>query len=94
MAKLRTLKKDIDYLINEVLNDCYTLAYLFPDKKESAIEIINSAVDFRNEIFERVNNPDGKDNSKLVKAHYKNVNKDLLTGVDELFKKISELTKK
>ena len=58
MAKLRNLKKDIDYLISEVLNDCYTLAYLFPDKQEAAREIINSAVDFRNEMFERVNNPD------------------------------------
>ncbi|MDR1984406.1 MAG: hypothetical protein LBQ28_06260 [Prevotellaceae bacterium] len=94
MAKLRNLKKDIDYLISEVLSDCYTLAYLYPDKKEKAMEIINNAVGFRNEMFERTNNPDGKDNKKLVKTHYKNICKDLLTGVDDFFKQISELTKK
>ncbi|MDR2065449.1 MAG: hypothetical protein LBP85_07070 [Prevotellaceae bacterium] len=94
MAKLRNLKKDIDYLISEVLSDCYTLAYLYPDKSEKSIEIINDAVDFRNKMFERANKPDDKHNKKLVKACYKNINKDLLTSVDEFFKRISELTKK
>jgi hypothetical protein len=93
MAKLRNLKKDIDYLISEVLSDCYTLAYLYPDKKEKTMEIIGNAVNFRNEMFERSNKPNGKNDKKLVKDHYKSINKDLLTGVDEFFKKISELSK-
>ncbi|MDR2653541.1 MAG: hypothetical protein LBC68_14765 [Prevotellaceae bacterium] len=94
MAKLRNLKKDIDYLISEVLSDCYTFAYLYPDKKEKAMEIIGDAVDFRNKMFERTNKPDGKYDKKLVKTHYKSINKDLLKGVDDLFKRISELIKK
>ncbi|MDR1199841.1 MAG: hypothetical protein LBK94_12665 [Prevotellaceae bacterium] len=94
MAKLRNLKKDIDYLIDEVLNDCYTLIYLYPNKKEQAMEIINDAVDFRNEMFERSNKPNGKNNKQLVGKHYKNITNDLIKGVDEFFKKISELTKK
>ncbi|MDR0419894.1 MAG: hypothetical protein LBH30_00340 [Prevotellaceae bacterium] len=94
MAKLRNLKKDIDYLISEVLSDCYTLAYLYPDKKDKAMEIIREAVDFRNRIFERANKPNGKYDKKLVKTHYKSINQDLLTGVDDFFKRISELTKK
>ncbi|MDR0754420.1 MAG: hypothetical protein LBF04_03425 [Prevotellaceae bacterium] len=93
MAKLRNLKKDIDYLISEVLSDCYSLAYLYPDKREKSIEIINEVVDFRNKMFERTNKPDGKNDKKLVRTHYKNISKDLLTGVDEFFKRISELTK-
>jgi hypothetical protein len=93
MAKLRNLKKDIDYLIGEVLSDCYTLAYLYPDKKERVVEIINDTVDFRNKMFERTNKPDGKNDKKLVKNHYKSINKDLLTSIDEFFKKISTLTK-
>ena len=94
MAKLRNLKKDIDYLVSEVLSDCYTLIYLYPEKKEDALGIINNAVDFRNQIFERANKPDGKADKKLVKIHYKSVNSDMLAGVDSLFKQISELTKK
>ncbi|MDR2127261.1 MAG: hypothetical protein LBP63_10590 [Prevotellaceae bacterium] len=94
MAKLRTLKKDIDYLISEVLGDCYTFVYLYPDKKKEAIEIINDAVEFRNKMFERANKPDGKYDKKLVKVNYKSINQDLLTCVDGFFKRISELTKK
>ena len=94
MAKLRNLKNDIDYLVSEVLSDCYTLAYLYPQKKDGAMEIINKAIEFRNQMFERANKPDGKDDRKLVKVHYKSINNDLLTGIDDLFKQISELIKK
>lgn len=93
MAKLRTLKKDIEYLISEVLSDCYTLAYLNPDKKDNAMEIIKEAVDLRNNMFERANKPNGKDDKKMVRAHYKNLTKDLLEGLDNLFKRTSELVK-
>jgi hypothetical protein len=41
-----------------------------------------------------VNNPDGKDNPKIVKAYYKTVEKDLLTGVDKLFERLSGLSSK
>jgi hypothetical protein len=41
-----------------------------------------------------VNNPDGKDNPKIVKAYFKSVEKDLLTGVDKLFSRLSAMTKK
>jgi hypothetical protein len=94
MAKLRNVKKDIDYLVSEVLGDCYTLIYLYPEKKESAMEIINNAIEFRNQLFERANKPNGKADKKLVKIHYKSISTDLLTGIDNLFKQISELTKK
>ncbi len=90
MASLRVIKKDIDYLVSEVISDCWTFLYINPDKKaEEAVSIINQAVELRNELYQRVNNPD-KSN---VKAHYKAISKDLLAGVDGLFIKISDLTK-
>ncbi|MDP3453577.1 MAG: hypothetical protein Q8R90_11555 [Bacteroidales bacterium] len=88
MASLKIIKKDIDYLISEVISDCWTFLYINPDKKaEDIVEIINDAVKLRNELFGRVNNPD-KDN---IKAHFKAVNQDLLNGVDSLFKRMSSL---
>jgi hypothetical protein len=77
-----------------VLSDCYTLAYLNPDKKDGAMEIINEAVGFRNQLFERANKPNGKEDKKLVRSHYKSLSKDLIVGLDAFFKRISELTKK
>jgi len=90
MASLRRLKKDIDFLIEEVISDCCTFMYLYPDKKrEEAIGIITDAVELRNKLYAEANNP--QDNPK--KAYYKAINKELLEGVDSLFERISGLTK-
>ncbi|MDD2583676.1 MAG: hypothetical protein WCR61_03635 [Bacteroidales bacterium] len=91
MASLRVIKKDIDYLVSEVISDCWTFLYINQENKaEDAVAIINDAVEFRDELFSRVNKPD-KEN---VKAHYKAINRDLLTGVDAFFKRISDLIEK
>ena len=95
MASVRELKKDIDYLIYEVISDCFVFSGLHPDIKSDELSaIISDAVDFRNDLIARVNNPDGKDNPKIVKAYYKSIEKDLITGVDKLFDRLSALSTK
>jgi hypothetical protein len=95
MASVRELKKDIDFLIYEVISDCFVFSGLHPDTKADELSaIISDAIDFRNDLIARVNNPDGKDNPKIIKAYYKLLEKDLLTGVDKLFNRLSEMTKK
>ena len=89
MASIRHIKKDIDYLVSEVVSDCCTFMYLYPEKKQDeALAIINDVIDLRNNLITRVNHPEGK-----AKDHYKAIFKDLLTSVDAAFKNISELTK-
>jgi hypothetical protein len=95
MASVRELKKDIDYLVYEVISDCFVFSGLHPDIKSDEVSaIISDAVNFRNDLIARVNNPDGASNPKIVKAYYKSVEKDLLKGVDKLFSRLSEMTKK
>jgi hypothetical protein len=93
MASLRDLKKDIDYMVFEVLSDCFIFQGLHPDNKSDEVsEIISDAVNLRNDLIARVNNPDGKDNPKIVKVYYQTVRKDLLSGVDKLFTRLSALS--
>ena len=95
MASVRGLKKDIDTLIFEVISDCFVYSGLHPDEEaDKASGIISDAVNLRNDLIARVNNPDGKDNPKIVKAYYKGVEKDLVSGVDKLFGRLSNLSKK
>jgi hypothetical protein len=95
MASIRELKKDIDYLIFEVISDCFIFSNIHPDNKSDELSLlISDAVEFRNNLIARVNNPDGKDNPKIVKAYYKTVEKDLLTGVDKLFERLSRISAK
>jgi hypothetical protein len=95
MASVRELKKDIDYLIFEVISDCFVYSNTHPDNKSDELSaLISDAVEFRNDLIARVNNPDGKDNPKIVKAYYKSVGKDLLSGVDKLFERLSAISAK
>jgi hypothetical protein len=95
MASIRELKKDIDFLVFEVISDCFAYSSIHPDDKSAEVsEIITDAVNFRNDLIARVNNPDGKDNPKILKAFYKTLEKDLLTGVDKLFDRLSVLSTK
>ena len=90
MASLRTIKKDIDFLVSEVISDCWVFMYINPEEKtDEAVSIINDAVALRNELFERVNTREIEN----PKKHFKTVSQDLLKGVDALFIRISELTK-
>jgi hypothetical protein len=95
MASVRILKKDIDYLVFEVISDCFAYSGLHPENKSDKLSaIISDAVNLRNDLIARVNNPDGKDNPKIVKAYYKSVEKDLISGVDNLFDRLSALSTK
>ena len=95
MASVRGLKKDIDSLIFEVISDCFVYSGVHPDNKSDEVSaIISDAVNFRNDLIARVNNPDGKDNPKIVKAYFKSVGKDLNSGADKLFKRLSSLPEK
>ncbi|MDD2490847.1 MAG: hypothetical protein PHV12_01465 [Bacteroidales bacterium] len=90
MASIRTIKKDIDFLVSEVISDCWVFMYINPEEKtEEAVAIINDAVTLRNELFERVNSREIEN----AKKHFKAVSQDLLKGVDTLFLRISDLTK-
>jgi hypothetical protein len=95
MASIRELKKDIDYLVFEVISDCFVYSNVHPDNKTDELTaLISEAVEFRNDLIARVNNSDGKDNPKIVKAYYKAVQKDLLTGVDKFFERLSSISAK
>jgi len=95
MASVRQLKKDIDNQVFEIISDCFIFSGLHSDNKSEEIAaIIGEAVNLRNDLIARVNNPDGKDNPKIVKKHYQAVTSDLNSGVDKLCSRLSALTSK
>lgn len=95
MAKVRNLKRDIDYLVSEIISDCYTcLAIGHSEKTDEVFEVIAGAVEMRNNLFERANHPAEKNNRRLVKKHYAQLRLDMFMTVDALFVKLSEACKK
>ena len=95
MANIRELKKDIDYLVYEVISDCFTAMSVQPENRSDELaKVVGDAVVLRNELFSRTRHPGGKDSKKVVKDHYKKLRTDLIEGVDKLFERISKVAKK
>ena len=92
MASIRDLKKDIDYLVYELISDCFTAMAVQPgDKSDDLAEIVGEAVKLRNDLFSRVKHPGGKEDPKLMKQYYTKVRVDLLEGMDKLFEQLSKI---
>lgn len=82
---LRDIKKDIEYVIGEFIDDCSLFVALNPAQDTDAIaKIIDEAVDLYNELKDKVNNPEGK-----ARAFYEGIRKELIEKVDELCEKLS-----
>jgi len=95
MANKREIKKDVDYLIGEVISDCYTYLLIHGDKnRDKVIDIIGAIIEKRNDLISRINNQDKTFDTKQVKSHYKAINADLLAAIDESFSKLSKLSAK
>ena len=78
MASIRRIKRDIDFLANEVISDCYMALYFN---------------DGANELFVRANHPADKKNKSLVRKHYAQMRRDMMSRVDAMFEKLSGICK-
>ncbi|GET30332.1 hypothetical protein [Prolixibacter sp. SD074] len=94
MASVRRLKKDIVELTAQLIGDCIDYVEYFDNAdEEKAIAIISDAVKMHNEAIDRANHPDGKDNPKLVKAHYNKLQEDFVKGIDDAYAELEKLVK-
>jgi SOS response regulatory protein OraA/RecX len=88
MASIKNLKKDINYVLGDVIEECYTWELLNPkaDKKVSEA-IINEAIDAFDALIEMVN-------AKKVenkKVHFKSVENSLEATAAKLIEKVNQL---
>jgi hypothetical protein len=95
MASIRKLKKVIDSKVYELISDCFTFSELHPDSAPDEVSgIVLDAVNFRNDLMHRVNNPGREIDPKGIKAHYQLIDRELDEGVDKLCERLSSLSKK
>ena len=93
MASIRNLKRDIDYLMNEVVTDSYLSLHFHPEHREAIIGVIRDAVELRNSLYDRANRPIEKRSRSLVSKHYTALRRDMFDGIDKLFVRLSEIGK-
>ncbi len=95
MATVRRLKKEIEFMSSQLIGDCIDFLETFDDKKDTRIlSIIEEAVLLNNTILDRACHPDGKDNAKLVKQHYRKLKADFIKGLDQAYSRLEAMLKK
>lgn len=90
MASIRLLKKDINKLAFDLLQECFAYRHYSEDLSEDKFdEVIKKLVLLRNDLIFRTNHPENDAESTSLKDHYKQVQLDLL----ELAEVVEELKK-
>jgi hypothetical protein len=77
MASIKELKDDINYLTYDLINECFTFKIYHPEKASAADKAISEIIRLRNELIHRVNHPDGKSDSKRLRAYFNTIKQDL-----------------
>ncbi|MFK2819778.1 hypothetical protein U0L90_06615 [Flavobacteriaceae sp. LMIT009] len=88
MAKVRDLKKDINYVLGDIIEAVYIWEYNNTDKDTKKSEaIIDEAITTFDELIEKVNKRDVEDK----RAHFRAINKELEDRGKALIDKLNKL---
>lgn len=95
MANRRNLKKDLNWLTEEVISDCLIYMDFNQVKEEQPLaEIINKMVVKRDELIGKINKPTTKMEAREVKKMYNEMVKDLFETTNNCFESLSKLPRK
>ena len=88
MASIKNLKKDINYVLGDIIGECYTWELLNPaiDKKSMDVIIDEAIVSF-DELIGKIH----MKNVENKKAHFKNITLELEEVANGLLEKINKL---
>lgn len=88
MASIKNLKKDINYTLGDIIEECYVADMLNPKNDSKKTEaIIDEAIEVFDVLIEKLN----AKNIENKKAHFKSIATELEAKATDLVKKINKL---
>jgi len=88
MASVQNLKKDVNYVISDIIEECYIWQLIHEENQsEKAEKLIDEAIDVFDDLIARINTKK-VENKKL---HFKAINQDLETKASDLINKLAKL---
>ncbi len=96
MANIRDLKKDINFLMEEVIETCFLHYHLRgenPEKREAIDQIVDDIIVTRNELIQKINNPEVDRVKRPDKKYYSDIFNEMMQKADEAFEKLSAAEK-
>ena len=92
MASIKDLKKEINTVTSDIITEAYVRKMLFDGVgEENFKDVVKKAMDLRNDLIARVNQPDGKDDPKLIKTYFRQVREDMEKKFRELAEEVNQL---
>lgn len=94
MPSRRDLKKDINNLCYDVINECFTFLNYSPSlNHENVHAVISDAVDLRNRLIAKVNHSATSNPSRSsTKAYYREIHQELHDTTIDLVERLNNLT--
>ena len=78
MTSRRTLKKKINNVVNDIIEDCYSMQIVGKGKIDKETnQIIDEAVGVFDDMLQRVNAARGIDDKAKMRKHFESINTDL-----------------
>ncbi len=95
MASIRQLKKDIDYLVSQVVIDCFLYNKTVEGANtEVSYQIMEEILGLGGQLRRRVNSTREITDPKALKNHFRSIGQDLLAGCDSAYDKLKKLMEK
>lgn len=92
MANIRNLKKDVDFLTNDVISDAFLALGFHGDKVQDKVSaLIEEVVEFHNLTYEKINNaPTGRKKTE-TKPYFRSIRTEMDKKYREFFEKLSQI---
>jgi len=92
MASRQRLKKEIDYVVSDLILDCFTFINMrAKTENEDVLQIVQESLNLREDLINQVNHPEKKGESQTVKSYFDNIAKVLIDTVEESYVKLGKL---
>lgn len=92
MASKQRLKKEIDYIVSDLVYDCFTFINMRQkDENEDVLQIVQDTLNLRGELRYQTNHPESKAEGQSTKNYYDNIAKVLIDNVESSYEKLSKM---
>ncbi len=95
MASKQRLKKEIDFIVSDLVIDCFTFMTMQQNTENPEIlKIVEDTLNLRNELRFKVNHPETKEETQTVKSYYDNIAKVLVSSIEGSYEKLGAFVAK
>lgn len=92
MASRQQLKKEIDYIVSDLVIDCFTFMSMQQNaNNDDVLQIVQDTLNLRGDLRFQVNHPEKREASQSTKNYYDNIAKVLIDNVETSYQKLSKL---